>query len=202
VIRAFLAVELNDTLRASLADIQQNLKQGLNRHLPPGVRLSWVQPSSIHVTVKFFGDTDAQLIQPLRSALEPLMAGALPISLPLERLGVFPSSQHPRVLWIAPTTQWEQGQEAERLTRLHRMVEDACQPLGLPPEARPFRPHLTLARIKQSERQVGHALMETGLLDRPLSFPLLAASMVLMKSELRSSGSVYTKLWEIGSPAS
>lgn len=202
MIRTFIAVELGDTLRSSLADLQQDLKQQLSRHLPLGVRLSWVQPASIHLTVKFLGETDEQLIQPLRSALEPLMAGALPISLPLERLAVFPSSQQPRVLWIGPSSQWEQGQDAERLTRLQRIVEDACESLGFPREVRPLRSHLTLARIKHDERQVGRALEQKEILDRPVNLPFVMASIVFMKSELRSSGSVYSKLWEIGSPVS
>jgi 2'-5' RNA ligase len=198
VIRTFIAVELADTLRASLADIQLDLKELVSPHLPDGVRLSWVQPASIHLTLKFLGETDEQLIQPLRSALEPFMAGALPISVPLERLGVFPSSQQPRVLWIGPPSQWEEGQDAERLMRLQRIVEDACEPLCFPREVRPFRAHLTLARIKQGERQVGRALEQKGILQRPLNLSFVIASMVCMKSEMRSSGSVYSTLWEIG----
>jgi RNA 2',3'-cyclic 3'-phosphodiesterase len=198
VIRTFIAVELADTLRASLAEIQQDLKELLSPCLPHGVRLSWVHPASIHLTLKFLGETDEQLIQPLRSALEPFMGSVLPISIPLERLGVFPSSQQPRVLWIGPPSRWEQGQDAERLMRLQRIVEDACEPLGFTREVRPFRAHLTLARIKQGERQVGRALEQKGILDRPLNLSFVIASMVCMKSEMRSSGSVYSTLCGIG----
>jgi 2'-5' RNA ligase len=59
-------------------------------------------------------------------------------------------------------------------------------------------PHLTLARIKEGERHIGQALAKSGVMDRPLSSKSLAIeSVVLMKSELRPTGSVYTKLWEI-----
>jgi 2'-5' RNA ligase len=63
---------------------------------------------------------------------------------------------------------------------------------------RPFSPHLTLARIKVGERQVGAALAKGGVLDRPLSLGSLAVeSVMLMKSELKPTGSVYTKLWDV-----
>ena len=65
-------------------------------------------------------------------------------------------------------------------------------------ETKPFSPHLTLARIKTGERQVGAALAKGGVLDSPLSVGTLAVeSVVLMKSELKQTGSVYTKLWEV-----
>jgi 2'-5' RNA ligase len=58
-------------------------------------------------------------------------------------------------------------------------------------------PHLTLARVKEGERHVGQALAKSGVMDRPIASGVLAVeSIVLMKSELRPTGSVYTKLWE------
>lgn len=196
MIRAFLAVELGDDLRTLLTQVQQDLKRRLNPHLTPDVRISWVQPSSIHLTVKFLGDTDEGVIEPLRAALAPLVVAHLPIHIPLERLGVFPRAQQPRVLWVGPSEPWELGTEAERLSMLHRAVEECCRSLGFPPEGRPLSPHLTVARIKVNERRVGQAIARSGVLDRPVGLGVLAlASLVLMKSELRQSGSVYTPLW-------
>ena len=59
-------------------------------------------------------------------------------------------------------------------------------------------PHLTLARIKDGERHVGQVLLQTGVMDRPvMTGALPVEAIVLMKSELRPTGSVYTKLWEV-----
>ena len=70
--------------------------------------------------------------------------------------------------------------------------------LGFLREAKPFSPHLTLARIKTGERHVGVALAQGGVLNRPLSLGSLAVETVaLMKSELKPTGSVYTKLWGV-----
>ena len=198
MIRSFLAVELTEQLRERLGAIQQELKQRLTRDLPKGARLSWVQPASIHLTVKFLGETDERLIEPLRAALEPIVAQSLPISLPLERLGVFPRVEQPRVLWADQSDEWEQSMDAGRLAEFHRKVEDCCRSFGFELESRPWSPHFTLARIKAGERRVGQAVTAGGILDRPVTLgSLVVTSLVLMKSELRPTGSIYTKLWEV-----
>jgi 2'-5' RNA ligase len=198
MIRAFLAVELGDHLRNQITLIQQDLRQRLVRESSKDIRITWVQPSSIHLTMKFLGDTDEHLIEPLREAIERAMLGHGAVHMPIERLGVFPRLLQPRVLWIGPSEQWEQGDDAKRLVALHRAVENCCQSVGFAPEGRPLSPHLTLARVKEGERHVGQALAESGAMDRPVSLGLLAVqSIVLMKSELRPTGSVYTKLWEV-----
>jgi 2'-5' RNA ligase len=198
MIRTFLAVELNDDLRNRITLVQQDLRQRLGREASKDIRITWVQPSSIHLTIKFLGDTDEQLIEPLREAVERAMTGHEAVRMPIERLGVFPRLQQPRVLWVGPSEQWEQGDDAKRLTALHRAVEDCCQSLGFSPEGRPLSPHLTLARVKEGERHVGQALVKSGVMDRPISLGMLTVeSIVLMKSELRPTGSVYAKLWEV-----
>ena len=89
--------------------------------------------------------------------------------------------------------------DARRLAELHRAVEDSCQSFGFAPEGRPLSPHLTLARIKEGERQCGQALAKSGVMDRALSLGSLPVqSVALMKSELRPTGPVYMKLWEVG----
>jgi RNA 2',3'-cyclic 3'-phosphodiesterase len=198
MIRAFLAVGLADEVRKQVALVQEDLKQRLHREASKDVRISWVQPGSIHLTVKFFGDLDEHIIEPMRQAVEEAVKDHQAIHIPLERLGVFPRPQQPRVLWVGASEQWEQGKDAKRLAGLHRAIEECCETFDFAPEGRPLSPHLTLARIKEGERHVGQALAKSGVMDRSISLGLLAVeSIVLMKSELRPTGSVYTKLWEI-----
>ena len=198
MIRTFLAVELGDELRNQITLIQHDLKQRLGSESLKDIRITWVQPPSIHLTMKFLGDTDELLIEPLREAVTQAMTGHGAVHMPIERLGVFPRLQQPRVLWVGPSEPWEQGDDAKRLAMLHRAVEDCCRSFGFVPEGRPLSPHLTLARVKAGERHVGQALTKTGVIDRPISLGLLAVeSIVLMKSELRPTGSVYTKVWNV-----
>lgn len=198
MLRAFLAVELGDDLRNQITLVQQDLRQRLGRESPHNIRIAWVLPSSIHFTVKFLGDIDEGQIEPLREAVQRAMTGQGIIHMPIERLGVFPRLQQPRVLWVGPSERWEQGDDAKRLTERHRLVEDCCRAFGFAPEGRPLSPHLTLARVKEGERHVGQTLAKSGVMDRPLSSGLLTVeSIVLMKSELRPTGSVHTNLWEV-----
>ncbi len=198
MIRAFLAVELSQELRAELALVQQELKQRIEPELKRDTRISWVQPAKIHLTIKFLGDMDEQVIDPLHRAIEQAIGNRTAVNVLLERLGAFPRPHSPRVLWVGPPEHWEKGAEAKRIAEIHDAIEQACEGLGFLREAKPFSPHLTLARIKTGERQVGAALAKGGVLDSPLSLGSLAVvSVVLMKSELKPTGSVYTKLWEV-----
>ena len=198
MIRAFLAVELSQELRAELAVLQQELKQRIEPEMTRDVRISWVQPAKIHLTIKFFGDMDEQVIGPLLGAIEQAVGSQSSVIVPLERLGAFPRPHSPRVLWVGPSENWERGIEGKRVAEIHGAIEQACEGLGFLRETKPFSPHLTLARIKAGERHVGVALAKSGVLDRPLPLGSLAVeSVVLMKSELRPTGSVYTKLWEV-----
>ena len=197
MIRAFLAVELSQKLRAELAALQQELMQSIEPEMQRDMRISWVPPAKMCLTIKFLGDMDEQLLDPLLGVVERAIGSQPSVNVPLERLGAFPSPQSPRVLWVGPSEHWERGTEAKRMVEIRGAIEQACESLGFLREAKPFSPHLTLARIKTGERHVGSALSKSGVLDSPLSLGSLAVeSVVLIKSELNQTGSVYTRLWE------
>ena len=198
MIRAFLAVELSHELRAELAVVQRELRQRIEPKMKRDTRISWVQPTKIHLTIKFLGDMDEPLIAPLLGAVQQAIGSQTVVNVPLERLGAFPRPQNPRVLWVGPSENWERGAEARRIAEIHGAIERACDGLGFLREAKPFSPHLTMARIKTGDRQVGIALAKSGLLDRAVSTgSLVVESVVLMKSDLKPTGSVYTKIWEV-----
>ncbi len=198
MIRAFLAVELSQELQAELATVQQDLKRRIEPEMKRDTRITWAKPASIHLTIKFLGDMDEQVIDPMLVAVEQTVGSQIPVNVPLERLGAFPRPQSPRVLWVGPSENWERGGEATRIAEIHGAIEQACEGLSFLRETRPFSPHLTLARIKVGERHVGVALARIGVLGLPISLGSLAVeSVVLMKSELKPTGSVYTKLWEV-----
>lgn len=198
MIRAFLAVELSQELRSAIASFQDEVKRRLQKEGSREARISWVQPASMHVTIKFLGDMDEQLVAPLRDAVAQAIGSRQTSIVPIERLGAFPRPQGPRVLWVGPSQDWERGEEALRLAAVHRSIEEACEGFGFTREAKPFNPHLTLARIKEGERQVGNALARSGMMDGPAALGSLAVqAVVLMKSDLRTTGSVYTKMWEL-----
>ena len=196
MIRAFLAVELSQELGSELAVVQQELKQRVESEKKGDIRISWVQSAKMHLTIKFLGDMDEQLLDPLLRVVEQAVGSKPSVSVPLERLGAFPRPQSPRVLWVGPSENWEQGVEGKRVIEIHGEIEQACESLGFLREAKPFSPHLTLARVKMGAQHVGVALAKIGVLDQPLSVgSLVVESVVLVKSELKPTGSIYTRLW-------
>jgi 2'-5' RNA ligase len=156
-----------------------------------------VHPASIHLTVKFLGDIDEPLVEPLRGAIERVMTGHRIIHVPIERLGVFPRAQQPRILWVGPSDAWETSDVAKRLLSLQQDVEACCRSFGCTSDDKRWSPHLTLARIKEGERLVGQAFAKSGAPDRSLAVGSLAVNAIaLVKSELHPTGPVYTTLWE------
>jgi len=198
VIRAFLAVQLSERLRTTLAEVQSDVKRRITHEWPREVNLSWVRPASLHLTVKFLGDIPDTLVVPLREAMANALRHHRVLQIPLKRLGVFPRLQQPRILWIGPPERWEESEEAARLAAVHRAVEASCERLNLAPDSRPLSAHLTLARIKAGHRAAGQALARSGAMDRlPMAVDSLAVDAIaLMRSDLNPSGSIYTALWE------
>lgn len=195
MIRAFVAIELSAGLRALVVRAQEQIKQRLHRSLlskGQDVRVQWVRPDSIHLTLKFLGDIEEGLVDPIRELLAPVVTGVSPFSVGVERLGVFPDLRNPRVLWLGLSG------PVETLVRLAAEADARFHSLGFPLEKRPFDPHLTLARVKERSREVGRAVTESGMMsERLLVGELEVHGVSLMKSELRPAGAVYTKLWDI-----
>ena len=180
MIRSFIAIELPDEIRHALAEVQKHLRRDV-----AGVR--WVEPGSIHLTLKFLGDIPAEQIQPIVAAAMGAVQDEPPVSLGVSGLGAFPNPRRPRVIWV--------GLEGDvaRLGRLQTRLEEALEPLGFPREERAFRPHLTVGRVKDPRRppDLTRALADATV-PRCNSFDV--REILLYKSDLRPTGAIYTKL--------
>ena len=86
MIRAFLAVELSQELQAELATVQQDLKRRIEPEMKRDTRITWAKPASIHLTIKFLGDMDEQVIDSMLVAVEQTVGRQIPVNVPLERL--------------------------------------------------------------------------------------------------------------------
>lgn len=185
MIRLFLAVELSFNLRENLSALQQQLKATL----PP---INWVRPESIHLTLKFLGYVEPSFVSQLLSALEHIGEKCAPFSIDVQGLGVFPQVKHPRILWVGLTG------NTQALHELIFEIEAALEPLGFSPEEKPYHPHLTLARIKRENANVGSALMQTGILESNQHLGTVNVDrFTLFQSDLDSSGAKYTSLWTV-----
>ncbi len=189
-VRCFVAIELNEEARSALAALQVRL-QGADRMATQAVK--WVAPQSIHLTLKFLGQVPGSKIQAIVEALGNACWGCEPFELSLAGAGCFPNPQSPRVLWVGL-----EG-DLERLASLQQAVEGALGKLGFPPEDRPFKPHLTLGRVRETAGKEERCRL--GLATRALpgmggtKVPVAAVSLI--RSHLRPEGAVYEKLAEL-----
>jgi RNA 2',3'-cyclic 3'-phosphodiesterase len=194
--RAFLAAPANETTRQAFANVENDLIRRLGLSGDRHVRMTWVRPDVVHLTFKFLGDIEEAVAGPLEHAVGRALRGMGPVELPIDHLGVFPRADAPRALWIGPDESWSASDAATRLMAVHAAIEDVCDTAGFAREPGPWRPHLTLARVRSNERDVGRALRSIGALERALAIqPMPIDAVVLMKSELLPGGPTHAPVW-------
>jgi len=173
LIRAFVALDLDDAMRTRLVELIETLRGPIN-----GVR--WVRPEGIHLTLRFLGYGRRDRLDALGDALRGLAnestAGAAEVS----GLGTFPERGRSRVLWIGIHL-------PDSILRLQQACESAAVAAGFAPESRPFAPHLTLARFPEPARRPVLPPVDLG---RTALDPL-----VLYRSQPGAGGSVYTRMY-------
>lgn len=183
-IRSFIAIELPEGLKTELRRLQTRLKSDG----PTGVR--WVDPASIHLTVKFLGDVPVDKLSEVTAAMSEAVQGILSFRLEVGGLGAFPNLSHVQVVWVGVDG------ETDKLAQLVQRIESRLSQLGFPEELRPFSPHLTLARVgnrvlPEERKRLGQLIAGTKF---ESSHAIEVNSINLMKSELTREGAVYRLL--------
>jgi len=148
----------------------------------------WVRDEGLHVTLKFFGELTSDRVDAIGEMLSFAAQGMKPIVMSMLGVGVFPAPERPRVIHLELAA----GPDLELL---QDRIERGGERLGFSPEGRPFRPHLTLGRIRE-----GHRLPAgwTSVLEqiRP-DDDFIADRVVLYESQLSPSGPSYTARTEV-----
>jgi 2'-5' RNA ligase len=182
--RLFVAVDLGDAVRAAVQERAIALRQRLERMKQP-TGLAWVSPDRLHLTLVFIGEAHEAAAAEIGLRLASPLTVA-PFDLQIGRLGMFPASGRPHVMWLAI----EDGVEA--LRQLQAAVLGRLEGIEFRREARAFSPHLTLARF----RQPGTLAERQALSD--LRLPACGSSHVdhvtLYQSRLSPKGSTYTPI--------
>lgn len=181
MIRIFLAVNLPADSRERIAAEAQDLYDAA-----PAV--AWVRTPLLHITLKFIGEQDDAVAHGLGEAATRAAAGVPPIRLRFARYGAFPNLGRPRIVWLGITD------GADALTRLAGALDAACGTLGIAPETRPFRAHLTLGRVKKDLVVQQRAALAAAMRARSSQESVLVQSIELMRSELGAGGPRYTVL--------
>ena len=193
-LRTFIALELPEPAKNHLARAQNDLQRMAREHnLALGRALKWVEPEGIHITLKFLGQIDAALVDSLEEAIRQAGAGRPEAKLQIAGFGAFPNPRQPRVLWVGLTG------DTSGLQEIQRVIEAKVEALGFPAERRPFSPHLTLARVRETASPLERLAVADLLVRAPTLPPLdfVADRLSLMKSELRPTGARYEALYTL-----
>ena len=161
----------------------ERMQQDL-RACRPDVR--WVSVSSIHLTLKFLGEADPEILPELAKSIKSSVKKQNGLEIRLRGIGCFPNQRNPRVIWCGIDG------ETERLSELARNVETACMSLGFAPENRDFHPHLTLGRVK-GKRNL-QPLVDCIKIGSDLECGFKADRFNIYKSTLTPQGAIYTVL--------
>ena len=183
MIRTFIAIELPDQVRSDIARLQRDLTSS-------GLKLRWVKPINIHLTLKFLGDVERDKIDDICDKLSSVAGKYRHFELQPRGLGCFPGIRNPRVFWAGV------GGKLNILKALQVDLEKALVPLGFKAEKRPFRGHLTIGRIKNrlNPRKLADALQ----IHKDFSSDVFTVKQVTaFQSSLQPTGPVYTELCEL-----
>jgi 2'-5' RNA ligase len=137
--RLFLAVqpsiEVVQELEKTIHELQSTLQ---------GARLSWARPEQLHLTLKFLGSTPRELRPALHQELCQVVERFQSFEMHCSGIGVFPGSRSPRVIWAGISD------PVGSLVAIAQMLDQRLAQHGFSVEKRPFSPHITLARIRES----------------------------------------------------
>lgn len=184
VVRAFIAIELPPEVRLILRQLLAKIRPDHER------AVKWLDPDSIHLTLKFLGNVPEEKLSAIRAAIEQEAAVAEPCALELRGLGAFPNLRSPRVIWVGL------GGEVSRLAHLQRGLDQAMVHLGFPAETREFSPHLTLGRVRDRVRFQDRIDLSAAIssVKMPLDLKFVVNEVSLIKSTLTPQGAIYDRL--------
>jgi 2'-5' RNA ligase len=183
-IRSFVAIELPDRLKLELGQLEAQLKSSQQ----PWVK--WVDPDSIHLTLKFLGNIATDRTGEITGAIEEATRTVSPFHLEVKGLGVFPNLKRAQVAWAGISG------DVDKLGQLQQGIESNLARLGFAPESRPFSSHLTLARLRNQaspdERQKFGQLIAGTRFEADTAIKVAAIS--LMRSQLTRAGAIYHRI--------
>ncbi len=176
-VRLFAGLPLDTATRSTLAE----RTAGVRRTDWP---VRWVAPEAWHLTVKFYGEREEAEVTPIGAGLAEAVQGTPPLDLQFTALGTNAPGRRARVLWL-------DVESPAALELLHHRVELAGRALGIEAEGRPFRPHLTIGRVRNG------AVLPPGAGERlaatTVDVAFLADRLVLFESRLGPGGPRYTE---------
>lgn len=139
----------------------------------------WQSEDQLHLTLRFIGEVERPVAEDVAAALASIHHPSFTIA--LEGVGSF-ERRGKGALWLGATPEHD-------LQALHKKVDQACQRVGLAPEGRAYRPHVTIARLDRSTGPIDGFVQAAGLAQSP---PFTVESFCLYESDLTPEGPIYS----------
>lgn len=181
--RCFIAIDIDETVKAAMGDVRVQLERTVDLRRGD---VKWVRPEAMHLTLKFLGETpDADVVK-LCEATERVAERHKAFELEIAGVGHF-GGRNARVLWVG-------AREGEELLKaLQQDLEDELEQAGWPKEGRRFSAHLTLCHIKRPP--AGYKLAQAAESYRDWDCGVTPVNtLTVYQSELRPQGPLYTAL--------
>jgi 2'-5' RNA ligase len=179
VIRAFIAVDLDDPVIEKICNVVEILKSRITE-------IRWLRKENLHLTLKFLGNIAESQVEPIAAALRHPLGLFSPCTISAKGLGVFPDFRRPKILWV--------GLTGDQLVQLTAEIESALMPLGFTPENRAFTPHLTIGRWREGNRPAKNLRQKIGSLNDFEFGACAVRQIVLFQSVLKPEGASYSEL--------
>jgi 2'-5' RNA ligase len=179
-VRLFVACEVPDDVRETIGETIETLRK------KSGQAVRWIRPDGVHVTLKFLGEVPTKKLPAVKLAIQEAVVGHAPFELEFSNIGTFGGREGLRLMWVGIAG------DVLRLEALVRAVNAALAVVGFEPERRPFRPHLTLGRVKDEISTRHRAEIEVAVGKStvpPVSWR--TAQVSLMRSRLTTAGATY-----------
>jgi len=181
--RCFIAIDIPDDIRADLTDLQKELAGRVDVHKGD---VKWVEPESMHLTLKFLGEVPDNQIAEVCNVTKDVAARHQAFDFDIKEVGSF-GGRSARVLWVGA------GLDCPELLQLQQDLEEQLEQAGWPKEGRQFSAHLTLCRIRNSKAGEKLGDLANKYKDYDLG-TIRGDSLCVYESQLRPEGPIYTRL--------
>ncbi len=179
--RLFLAIQTLPSVE--YLAIYERLKHRLRMDM-----ISWIDPHSAHLTLKFFGETPVDRIEKIINSINNGINLSHPFEFSLDKIGVFGSSHSPKIIWLGVENQ-------EKIIQLHNDIMKSLRIIGYFPDPGNFVPHITLGRIKKcTDKQWFWDSIEEAK-NKDIQ-QIKVTKLILFESVLQRKGATHTQIAE------
>lgn len=177
MVRVFIAIDMPEEIRIRMNEVQDHLRAC-------AAKMTFVDPSNTHMTLKFIGEIDLRTLEKIRGSFAALHFDPFPVTISGVSLN---PRKRPRIVWA-------EGEDAGCGARIQEEIDEMLSPYGIEKELRPFRPHVTLARIKKYDPSLNSVVRDV----EKVSFGTFDVDRIYLKeSILTPEGPVYLTLDEV-----